>query len=132
MYWVSEKTYQNRCAHCYFLQYVQRLIPRGWKIYIWLASIPFLKPCVGRRLDLEWWTHTIYRWCVIEFCTWNLHNCINECHPNKFNKIFNKNTLQGHFYWPSHIIVPLRKFKRLFGNDYFIFNCSKIYLCSHF
>ena len=40
-----------------------------------------------------WWTHnTIYRWCIIELymfyriCTWILHNFINQCHPNKFNK----------------------------------------------
>lgn len=25
---------------------------------------------------------TEYRWCVAEMCTWNLKNCVNQCHPN--------------------------------------------------
>ena len=41
----------------------------------------------GRRLDFESWTHnTLYKWHIIELYTWNLYSCINQCHPNKFNK----------------------------------------------
>ena len=42
----------------------------------------------GRRFDFRWWTHNaIYRWCTIELYTWNLYNVIDQCHPNKFDKI---------------------------------------------
>ena len=35
----------------------------------------------GRRLDLGWGTHnTVYRWWVVELCTWNLYNFVNQCH----------------------------------------------------
>ena len=52
----------------------------------------------GGRLDLGWWTHsTICGWCVIELYTWNVCNFVNQCHPNKFNKVFLKagNVSQG-------------------------------------
>ena len=40
----------------------------------------------GQRLDLRWGTHnTVYRWCVVEFCSWNLYNFVYQCHPNKLN-----------------------------------------------
>ena len=33
-----------------------------------------------------WCTHdTMYQWCAVELCTWNLYNFVNQCHP-KFNK----------------------------------------------
>ena len=38
------------------------------------------------RFDFGWWAqNAIYRWCIIEFYIWNLHNFINQCHPNWFN-----------------------------------------------
>ena len=30
--------------------------------------------------------NTKYRWCMIELCTWNLYNFINQCHLSKVNK----------------------------------------------
>ena len=37
--------------------------------------------------DLGWRTHnTVYRWWVVELCTWNLCHFVNQCHPDKFNK----------------------------------------------
>ena len=30
-------------------------------------------------------TRSIYGWCIIELCTQNLYDLINQCHPNKFN-----------------------------------------------
>ena len=40
----------------------------------------------GRRLDLGDEHNTVYRWCAVQLCTWNLYNFVNQCHPNKFLK----------------------------------------------
>ena len=41
----------------------------------------------GRRPNLGWWIHNIvYRWRIVELCTWNLYNFVKQCCPNKFNK----------------------------------------------
>lgn len=37
------------------------------------------------RLDLGWCTHnTEYRGCVVELCTRNLYNFVNQGHPSEF------------------------------------------------
>ena len=45
-----------------------------------------------KGVNIWWWKtwlcvvstqYTIYRWCAVEFCTWNLYNLINQCHPSK-------------------------------------------------
>ena len=41
----------------------------------------------GQRLGLGLWTPiTVYRWYVVELCTWNLYNFVHQYHPNKINK----------------------------------------------
>ena len=46
-----------------------------------------IKDIFVRRLDLRWWTHnTVYRWCVVELCAWNLCNFVNQCYPIHFSK----------------------------------------------
>ena len=41
----------------------------------------------GWRLDLGWWTHnTVYRWCAVDSCTWNLCDLVTSVTPNRFNK----------------------------------------------
>lgn len=33
-----------------------------------------------------WHTHnSVYRWLLIGLYTWNLYNCISQCHSNKLN-----------------------------------------------
>ena len=45
----------------------------------------------GRRLDFRCWAHsTIQRWHIIELCTWNLYDFINQCCLNRFNKNLKK------------------------------------------
>ena len=40
----------------------------------------------GRRFDFGWWVHSaIYSSYTIEIYTGNLYNCVNKCHPNKFD-----------------------------------------------
>lgn len=38
-------------------------------------------------LDSE---HTMYRWYIIEYFTWNLYNFSDQCHPKKFIFFFKK------------------------------------------
>lgn len=36
--------------------------------------------------DFGWWTHNaLFMWFIIDSYTWNSHNFIDQCHPNKFN-----------------------------------------------
>ena len=53
--------------------------------------------------------HTMhyYRACSIEMYTWNLHDLINQCHLNKFNKIKTKRKI----LWESEIEMQVQEWK---------------------